>query len=68
MLPRDQWLDLARKLDWKFTYVSEADAFPDEVSGKPHLPAEAWATWDEPYRTSYAEYVTTQHAKETAPT
>lgn len=64
MLERDDWLDLARKLDWDFTYVDEAEVFPEDVSGRPWLPHAAWADWDEPYRTSYAEYVSTQHEKE----
>jgi toluene monooxygenase system protein A len=64
MLQREQWLDLARKLDWEYTYVSEREVFPEPVSGAPWLPHEAWSTWDEPYRTSYPEYVATQHAKE----
>jgi toluene monooxygenase system protein A len=64
MLRRDDWLDLARKLDWELSYVSEREAFPEVQSGKPWLPRQAWAGWDEPFRTSYAEYVTQQHAKE----
>ena len=28
MLRRDQWLDLARKLDWDFSYVKEEDVYP----------------------------------------
>jgi toluene monooxygenase system protein A len=63
-LKREQWLDLARKLDWEYTYVDERDVFPELVSGRPWLPHVAWAEWDEPYRTSYTEYVTGQHAKE----
>src|SRR5688500_14674056 len=66
MSKRDQWLELARKLDWTLSYVSETDVFPEEVSGRPWLPGAAWAAWEEPYRTSYPEYVTTQHAKDTA--
>jgi toluene monooxygenase system protein A len=66
MLKRDQWLDLARKLDWDFSYVGERDAFPEAVSGTPWLPHAAWKDWDEPYRTTYAEYVCTQHAKDAA--
>ena len=38
MLKRDEWLDLARKLDWELTYVSEKDAFPEVQSGRPWLP------------------------------
>src|SRR5688572_13285965 len=64
MLKRDQWLDLARKLDWDFSYVSEKDVYPEQVSGRPWLPHKEWKSWDEPYKTSYAEYVTTQHAKD----
>jgi toluene monooxygenase system protein A len=65
-LQRDQWLDLARKLDWDYTYVDERDVFPELVSGRPWLPHAAWAEWDEPYRTSYGEYVAGQHEKETS--
>ena len=64
MLKRDDWLDLARKLDWEYSYVSEREVFPEEVSGRPWLPHAEWQDWDEPFRTSYAEYVTLQHAKD----
>jgi toluene monooxygenase system protein A len=64
MLKRDSWLDDARKLDWDFSYVTEEDVFPREVSGHPWLPASEWRGWSEPYRTSYEEYVTSQHDKE----
>lgn len=64
MLPRDEWLDLARKLDWTFEYVTERDVFPPAISGRPWLAHEAWADWDEPYRTSFAEYAETQDDKE----
>ena len=60
------WLDLARKVDWTLSYVDEREAFPPEMSGSPWLPAAAWQGWDEPYRTTYGEYVTTQHDKEVA--
>ncbi|HEU4406919.1 MAG TPA: toluene monooxygenase [Polyangiaceae bacterium] len=66
MLKRDQWLDLARKLDWDFSYVPEREAFPELLSGGPWLPREAWAGWDEPFRTSYAEYVSAQSEKHAA--
>ena len=38
MLNRDEWLDLARKLDWELSYVSEQEAFPEPISGRPWLP------------------------------
>lgn len=64
MLKRDEWLGLARKLDWEYSYVSERDVFPPLVSGNPWLPHKEWASWDEPFRTSYQEYVINQHAKD----
>ena len=63
-MKRDDWLDLARKLDWKFSYVDEQEVFPAAMSGTPWLPTASWQSWDEPYRTTYAEYVATQHDKE----
>jgi hypothetical protein len=54
-LDRADWLDLARKLDWTYSYVSELEVFPDPVSGAP---------W--PFRTTYREYVVAQAAKEAA--
>ena len=66
MLKRDEWLDLARKVDWELSYVREQDAFPETTSGRPWLPGGAWRDWDEPYRISYAEYVSNQHAKDAA--
>jgi toluene monooxygenase system protein A len=66
MLERQAWLDLARKLDWNFSYVRPEEVFPPEVSGQPWLPNERWRDWDEPYRTSYGEYVDGQARKEQA--
>jgi hypothetical protein len=53
-MKRGEWLHLARKLDWDFSYVREQDVFPLEVSGRPRLPHEAWSDCDEPYKTTYA--------------
>jgi len=64
MLKRDEWIDLARKLEWELSYVSEREAFPEIVSGRTWLPQQEWAGWDEPYRTTYAEYVANQHEKD----
>jgi toluene monooxygenase system protein A len=64
MSKRGAGSDLARKLDWEFSYVTESEVFPEEVSGSPWLPGAEWRDWDEPYRTSYTEYVTTQSIKE----
>jgi toluene monooxygenase system protein A len=66
MIPRGEWHDLARKLDWTWSYVDEREAFPEALSGRPWLAQEQWADWDEPFRTSYTEYVAGQSAKEAA--
>lgn len=66
MLRRDEWLDLARNVDWELSYVREEEAFPVELAGRPWLPQSAWSSWDEPFRTSYFEYVTKQHDKDAA--
>ena len=63
-LAREEWHDLARKLDWTFSYVDEKEAFPEILSGRPWLPQAQWAGWDEPYKTTYTEYVTNQSQKE----
>jgi toluene monooxygenase system protein A len=66
MLKRDEWLEHARDLDWDLSYVREEDAFPAVLSGEPWLPRDEWKDWDEPYRTTYAEYVATQTEKDAA--
>ena len=65
-MKREEWLDLARNLDWDFSYVREEDVFPPEVSGRPWLPGSAWRDWDEPYKTTFADYVANQSEKERA--
>jgi toluene monooxygenase system protein A len=64
VLHRDDWLDLARKVDWTFSYVEERDVFPEELSGSPWYPQPVWRNWNEAYRTTYREYVKNQRAKE----
>ena len=64
-LRRDDWLDLARKVDWTYTYADERELFPPEMSGEPWLPHRpAWADWSESYRTTYREYVRNQASKD----
>jgi toluene monooxygenase system protein A len=65
-LKREEWLPWARKLDWELSYVEEREAFPPVISGEPWLPHEAWSDWDEPYHTTFGEYVTTQTRKDNA--
>jgi len=66
MIHPSEWLALARKLDWRLGAVEPRAAFPDEVSGEPWLDGEAWLDWDEPFRTTCADYVATQHDKDAA--
>ncbi len=64
MPSREHWLDLARKVDWDYRYVTEQEVFPTEISGSPWLARAAWAGWNEVYRTTYREYVANQRAKD----
>src|SRR4051794_11974865 len=64
-LRRDEWLDLARKLGWGYSYFYEHAGFPHLGAGPPWVPHSAWQGFREPYRTAYSEYVATQHTKET---
>jgi toluene monooxygenase system protein A len=66
MLPREAWLNLARKLDWTFRYASPDEIFPAEPTGETRVPPAAWGDWDEPFKTSYREYVSAQSEKERA--
>jgi len=66
LLKRQEWLDLARKLDWSYSYVQEQTVFPEAASGRPWLEHAAWSDWDEPYRTTFGDYVAGQHDKEAA--
>jgi toluene monooxygenase system protein A len=66
VLRRDDWLDLARKVDWTYSYVDERSVFPADLGGTPWLAHEAWEGWNEVYRTTYREYVRNQRAKDEA--
>ena len=45
-------------------YVTDAELFPDEMTGARGVPAEKWESYDEPYKVSYAEYVKVQREKD----
>ena len=66
MLSRDEWLPLARKLDWDYSYVREEEVFPEVISGRPWLPHSEWKDWEESFKTSYREYVDNQYEKDMA--
>src|SRR5215468_1675183 len=64
-MAREKWYDIARDLDWELSYVDYDAVFPEWMSGQGKVPREAWASWDEPYKVTYPEYVRTQREKET---
>jgi toluene monooxygenase system protein A len=65
-LEREEWLSLARKLDWDYSYVSERELFPAVTSGEPWLPHGEWQHWDEPFHPTFRDYVATQREKDAA--
>jgi toluene monooxygenase system protein A len=66
VLKREEWLHLARKLDWEYWHVTEEEVFPKIISGTPWLPHSEWQDWEEAFKTSYREYVENQHDKDMA--
>lgn len=66
MLKRDEWFPLARDLDWEFSYVAHEEVFPLLAAGTPALSPEQWSRWEEPFKTSFSEYVAQQATKESA--
>src|SRR5579871_2005130 len=65
-MKREEWEDLVADVDWTLSYVDEEAVFPEWMAGTGKVPREAWAAWNEPYKTSYREYVATQSEKEAA--
>src|SRR5207245_11263656 len=63
-MAREEWYDVARDVDWTFTYVDDEAVFPEWLSGTGKVPRDAWSKWDEPYKVSYPDYVATQREKE----
>lgn len=64
VLNRLDWYDLARDTNWTPRYVSDAQLFPEDLTCAFGLPAEAFAEYDEPYKTTYPEYVKVQREKD----
>src|SRR5579884_956583 len=50
LLKREEWLHLARKLDWQYSYVREEEVFPEIISGTPWLPHSSWKAGKRPSR------------------
>ena len=64
VLNRLDWYNIARDTNWTPTYVSDKDLFPEELTCAFGLPAEAFEEYDEPYKTTYPEYVKVQREKD----
>jgi toluene monooxygenase system protein A len=60
----DHRLAFARDLDWEFSYVTEEEAFPPELSGEPWLAGTVWQAAKKPFDFGFSEYVSAQHQKE----
>lgn len=58
MLKREQWIDLAREVDWQRSYVAEDDAFPIAACGAPTAPRSGAASGDELARATLQECTT----------
>lgn len=63
-LDRSEYYDLTRDMNWKLSYVTEEEAFPETQVAKCNIPLENWWGWDEPFKLSYREYVYNQSDKE----
>ncbi len=64
LLERSDWYDIARTTNWTPKFVSDAELFPDVMTGAQGVPAEQWEVYDEPYKTSFPEYVSIQREKD----
>jgi toluene monooxygenase system protein A len=64
LIDRNEWYDLTREINWTPKYVTEDELFPEAMCGAGDIPMEVWETFDEPYKVSYPEYVSTQREKD----
>ncbi|MCG3109203.1 hypothetical protein L3N51_01493 [Metallosphaera sp. J1] len=62
---RDEYYELANRLEWTPKYVSEEELFPVDMTGVPNLPIGVWEElYNAPYRVTYREYVKNQREKD----
>ena len=64
MLKRSDWYDLARATNWTPKYVKTQELFPEAMSDAFGIELNAWETYDEPYKTTFREYVSVQREKD----
>lgn len=65
-LKREEYEGIVRDVDWTLSYVDDEAVFPDWQCGTGKVPRAAWSAWEESYKVSYGNYVSTQDEKETA--
>ena len=63
-LPRSEWYDLTRDMNWDLSYVTEERGLPEPTVQQLRRPDRDWWTWDEPYKITYPEYVHNQAGKD----
>jgi toluene monooxygenase system protein A len=63
-MDRSEYYNLIRTTNWTPKYVTEDELFPEELSGGRGIPMATWETFDEPYKVTYSEYVSTQREKD----
>ncbi|MEM4802890.1 MAG: toluene hydroxylase, partial [Metallosphaera sp.] len=62
---RDEYYDLANRLEWTPKYVPEEELFPVDMTGVPNLPIGVWEElYSAPYKVTYREYVKNQREKD----
>ena len=66
VMDRSEWYDIARDTNWTPSFVTEQELFPPQMTGGFGIPREKWTSYDEPYKTSYPEYVRIQREKDAA--
>lgn len=64
LLNRSDWYDIARDTNWTPKYVTEDELFPPQMSDCFGIPRDKWSGYDEPYKTTFREYVKVQREKD----
>ena len=64
MLQMEDWYDLARETNWTPSFVSEEEMYPAPMADSHGIAVEAWETFDEPYKSTYRDYVKAQRDKD----
>jgi len=63
-LAREEWYELAQKVNWQFGSVRPEEVFPPAMTGQSPVPFDAWQDWQESFRVTFREYVENQREKD----